>query len=431
MSKIWIIVKSEFWRRVRSKWFIIITLVAPLLLIGIIVLPALFAVLAEGGGGTVRIAVVDETTVLLERLDEIKPDDLQFVRPTEGDEAVRDAVRAGTYDGYLHLPGSLLDAAGEATYYSAAGSGLSLPQRLRNLVDRAVVQQRLALRQAPPDVLEIVNSDVSLRTVKLTDEGEEADSTVANSIVGYIMGFMIYITVLIYGALVMQGVIEEKSSRVVEVMVASVRPFQLLMGKVLGVGAVGLVQMTIWAAIIVALSVGAGSVMTLFLDPSTFDLPADTSQDALLAEADIALPSLTPGLLVWFVLFFLGGYLLFASLYAAVGSAVEQQQDAQALMMPVTLLIILPIMFLFPIIENPNAGYSVALSMVPFFSPILMIVRVAVTDVPFWQVALSYLLLIGGFVGSVWVSSRIYRVGILMYGKKASLKDLVKWVRYA
>ena len=430
MNKIWIIVKSEFWRRVRSKWFIFITLLAPLLLIAFLALPVVVSVLAQNDGST-RIAVVDETGVLLSHLEVAETEDFQFVRPTEPDDAVRDAVRAGTYDGYLHLPAGLLDEAGEATYYSAAGSGLSLPQRLRSLVGKAVVQQRLAQREVPPDVLEIVNSTVSLRTVKLTDEGEEADSTIANSIVGYIMGFMIYITVLIYGALVMQSVIEDKSSRVVEVMMASVRPFQLLMGKVLGIGAVGLVQMTLWGAIIIGLSLGAGAVLSLFLDPSAFDLPADVSQEVLLAKADIALPSVSVGLFVWFVLFFLGGYLLFASLYAAIGSAVEQQQDAQALMLPVTFLIILPIMFLFPIIENPNAGFAVVLSMVPFFSPILMIVRVAVTEVPFWQVALSYALLISGFVGSIWISSRIYRVGILMYGKKASLKDMIKWVRYA
>ena len=430
MSKIWIIVKSEFLRRVRSKWFIFITLLAPLLLIAFMALPVVVAVLAEDEGST-RIAVVDETGVLLSHLEEAETDVFQFVRPTEPDDAVRDAVRDGTYDGFLHLPIGLLAEMGEATYYSSAGRGLSLPPRLRSLVGKAVVQQRLAQREVPPDVLEIVNSDVSLRTVKLTDEGEEADNTIANSIVGYIMGFMIYITVLIYGALVMQSVIEDKSSRVVEVMMASVRPFQLLMGKVLGIGAVGLVQMTLWGAIIVGLSLGAGSVLSLFLDPSAFNLPADASQEVLLAEADIALPSISAGLFVWFVLFFLGGYLLFASLYAAVGSAVEQQQDAQALMLPLTFLIILPILFLFSIIENPNAGFSVVLSMIPFFSPILMIVRVAVTEVPFWQVALSYVLLISGFVASIWVSSRIYRVGILMYGKKASLKDMVKWVRYA
>ena len=179
------------------------------------------------------------------------------------------------------------------------------------------------------------------------------------------------------------------------------------------------------------MSLAAAGVLSLFLDPGDFDLPADTSTEVLLAEANIVLPSISIGLVAWFVLFYIGGYLLFASLYAAIGSVVEQQQDAQALMMPVTFLIVLPIMFLIPIIESPNAGFSVALSMVPFFSPILMIVRVAVTDVPFWQLALSYLLLITGFVGSIWISSRIYRVGILMYGKKASFKDMAKWIRYA
>ena len=160
MSKIWIIVKSEFWRRVRSKWFIFITLLAPLLLISFIVLPAVVAVLAQDESST-RIAVVDETGVLLNRLEEIEPGDFQFVRPVEPDDAVRDAVRAGTYDGYLLLPANLLDEAGEAPSYSVAGSGPSVPPRLRSLVGKAVVQQRLAQREAPPDVLEIVNTDVS------------------------------------------------------------------------------------------------------------------------------------------------------------------------------------------------------------------------------------------------------------------------------
>ncbi len=430
MNKIWIISKSEFWRRVRSKWFIFITLLAPLLMTSFIALPALVTVLAQDND-IIRIVVVDETGVLLGNLEEASTAEIVFVRPMEPVDVLRDSVRSGSYDGFLFLPANLLDGVGEASYYSSEGSGLSLPTRLRSLVGRAVVHERLAQRGVPSDVLEIVGTEVSLRTIKLTDEGEEADSTIANSIVGYIMGLMIYMTVMIYGALVMQGVIEEKSTRVVEVMVSSVRPFQLLMGKVLGVGAVGLVQMSMWATIIIAMSLAAAGVLSLFLDPGDFDLPADTPTEVLLAEANIVLPNISIELVAWFVLFYIGGYLLFASLYAAIGSVVEQQQDAQALMMPVTFLIVLPIMFLIPIIESPNAGFSVALSMVPFFSPILMIVRVAVTDVPFWQLALSYLLLITGFVGSIWISSRIYRVGILMYGKKASFKDMAKWVRYA
>jgi ABC-2 type transport system permease protein len=267
--------------------------------------------------------------------------------------------------------------------------------------------------------------------VKLTDEGEEEDATLAYTIVGYVMGFFIYMSVFIYGAIVMQGVIEEKTSRVVEVVVSSVRPFQLLMGKVLGIGAMGLVQLITWAALIGVGMTFAGTIMALFLNPADLGLSADASQQAMLEAADITIPSVPPGLFIWFILFFLGGYLLYASLYAAIGSAVEQQQDAQTLQLPIALLVIVPILFIGFIVESPNSTLSVAMSLVPFFSPILMIVRVAVTDVAFWQVGLSYLLLIGTFIGSIWISSRIYRIGILMYGKKPSLKDLAKWVRYA
>ena len=301
MNKIWIISKSEFWRRVRSKWFIFITLLAPLLMTSFIALPALVTVLAQDND-IIRIVVVDETGVLLGNLEQASTAEIQFVRPMEPVDVLRDSVRSGSYDGFLFLPANLLDGVGEASYYSSQGSGLSLPTRLRSLVGRAVVHERLAQRGVPSDVLEIVGTEVSLRTIKLTDEGEEADSTIANSIVGYIMGLMIYMTVMIYGALVMQGVIEEKSTRVVEVMVSSVRPFQLLMGKVLGVGAVGLVQMSMWATIIIAMSLVAGGVLALFLDPGDFDLPADAPTEVLLAEANIVLPSISIELVAWFVL---------------------------------------------------------------------------------------------------------------------------------
>ncbi|MFQ5568473.1 MAG: ABC transporter permease [Rhodothermales bacterium] len=430
MHKIWIILKSEFWRRARSKWFILITLLAPLLILAIIGLPVVLAVLASEGSENM-IVVVDETGVLMPHLQHLAEEDLQLAPSEAPIDSVRSAVRAGRYNGYLHFPSGMLQGQETATYYSAEGGGFQLRSRVERLVGKAVTQQRLAERNAPPDVLEIINADVPVRMVKLTEEGEEADSTIANAVVGYVMGFFIYVTVLIYGALVMQGVIEEKASRVVEVMVSSVRPFQLLMGKVLGIGAVGLVQMIVWGGLIVVLSLLAGSVLALFLDPGTLNLPDTASQEAMLGAADFSIPAVSPALFVWFVLFFLGGYLLFSSLYAAVGSAVEQQQDAQALMMPVTLLVIIPILFITFIIESPNSTLAVSLSLIPFFSPILMIVRMAVTEVPFWEVVLSYALLVAGFIGSIWMSSRIYRIGILMYGKKASLKDLARWFRYA
>jgi len=191
------------------------------------------------------------------------------------------------------------------------------------------------------------------------------------------------------------------------------------------------VQMIVWALLIMAGTMGAGFIVALFVNPANLSLPATASQDEILAAANFNPPQLGPEVFIVFVLFFLVGYLLYASLFAAVGSAVEQESDAQGFMLPVMMPIILSITFISPIIEEPNSPLAVWLSMIPFLSPIPMVVRVAVTDVPFWQVGGSFLLLFGAFLGAIWVSSRIYRVGILMYGKKPKLSDLIKWIRYA
>jgi ABC-2 type transport system permease protein len=220
-------------------------------------------------------------------------------------------------------------------------------------------------------------------------------------------------------------------NRVVEVIVSSVRPFQLLMGKVLGIGAMGLVQMTFWAGLIAAGTMGSGAIISLFVDPANMDLPDTATQTEILDAVGFQVPDLGPEVFVFFVIYFLLGYLLFSTLFAGIGSAVEQQQDAQSLMLPIMMPIIISIVFLQAVIEAPNSGLSVALSLIPFTSPIPMVVRVAMIDVPIWQLGLSLLLLTGTFVGAVWVSSRIYRVGILSYGKKPSLKEITKWMRYA
>lgn len=430
MSKIWIILKSEFLRRVLTKWFIISTLLAPIFLVALAVIPGVLAVVASDSERR-TIAVEDQTDVLFPGLLAAAEAQYELVRVEESPESVRAGVESGNYDGYLVLPYGLQNGTGEAVYYSAEGSGLSLRGRIEQLVNRVVEEYRLSVHNVQPEVLQILESDVPIRMVVFTDEGEAADSSVASSVVGYIMGFFIYITIFIYGAFVMQGVIEEKSNRVVEVMISSVRPFDLMMGKVLGIGAMGLVQMALWGLLILAGIAFAGEIISLFIDPSNMNLPAGTSSEEVMAAANIGLPVMSPTIFIWFILYFLGGYLLYASLFAAIGSAVEQQSDAQGLTLPVTMLILIPIIFMSFLIESPNSTLSVVLSLIPFFSPILMVVRVAITDVPLWQTATSYLLLVGTFFGTIWMSSRIYRVGILMYGKKPAIKDLIRWFRYA
>ncbi len=428
-SKIWTVLRSEFARRVRSKWYIVMTLLGPLLLLGILFIPAIIGVVSVTGN--VRtIALVDRTDVLAERLATTDEARFKFLPTRAGLDSLRRAVEAGELDGYLLLPSEFAEGQGEASYYSVEGGGMSLENELRNVLDGVVDAHRLEAADASAEVVAILSSKPDIRLFKLTDEGEQADASAASSILGFIMGFFMYGTILFYGAYVMHGVMEEKQSRVLEIIISSVRPFELLMGKVLGIGAMGLLQMVVWVVILVGLTMSAGGVISLFLDPSDFNLPASAGQEELLGAADFALPAFEPALFIWFLLFFLGGYLLYSSLFAAVGSTVENSQDAQGMMLPLTLLIVIPILFISVVVEAPNSTLSVLLSFVPFFSPILMIVRVAVTSVPFWQVLLSFLLLCGTFVGAVWVSSRIYRIGILMYGKKPTFRELARWFAY-
>ena len=429
MSKIWIILKSEFWRRVRGKAFILSTLLAPIGIIAITLLPAAIGYFA-GENSERTVAVVDRTERLEFALEDAVKDNVTLAFVNAPEDSLRQAVQKGTYDGYLLLPAGVMDASEEATYYSTESGGLTFTNRLEDALEDAVRDTRLAAQEVAPEVMTILNADVDLTARKLTDGGSEEDSSLVYTIIGYILAFSIYFAVFIYGQFVMQGVIEEKSSRVVEVVVSSVKPFELLMGKVLGVGAMGAAQMITWGAIASAGFAFAGPVLAFFA--LSGDGGADTASAGAAAEAvGISVPSVPVSLFVWFVIFFVGGFLLYASLFAAVGSAVEQQQDAQNLLYPVMIPLFLPVLFLALIIEDPNSVLSAALSLVPFFTPIVMPLRLAIADVPLWQSLLSVVLLGGAFTATIWLAARIYRVGIFMYGKRPSLGEIAKWATYS
>ena len=425
-----IVAKNEFLKRVKTRWFVFTTLLGPLALIVFVGIVGWVSVSTIEGGEQI-IAVLDETNVLFDNLYD-EDQQISFVQPNVSEDSVRSSVVMGVYNGYLLLEADIISGEGSATYFSREGGGLTFfSRKLTNLVRQTVRNARLLEQRVPQEVFDILSARVSVDMIKLSETGETTGDTAAFAVIGFIMGFLIYISMLVYGSVVMQGVIEEKTSRIVEIIISSIRPFDLLLGKVLGIGAMGLVQMTFWAILILAGILFSGTLIALFLDPSNLNLPASASQDELLAAANISIPAIDPFVFVWFVLFFLVGYLLYASLFAAIGSSVEQQQDAQSLMLPMMLPIILSILFLQTIVEAPNSTLAIALSMIPLTSPISMVVRFAVTDLPFWEIGLSFLILLGSFFGSIWISARIYRVGILMYGKKASFKDLIKWIRYA
>ena len=430
MQKIWLILQSEFWRRVRSKAFILATLLAPVLLIALMFAPALLGELGEESSER-TVAVVDETGELFDRLQTASEDasGFTFTAVDAPADSLRAAVLAGDYDGYVILSAALLEEEnGEVTYYSTESS-LGGPARFENMLEDAVRGAVLTARDVPPDIQALMERDVDVSSQVLSEEGE-AGSGIVLTVIGFGMAFVIYFAVFIYGQFVMQGVIEEKSNRVVEVVVSSVRPFELLMGKVLGVGAMGLVQMIIWVTLAGAGMTFAGTILSLFITPADLGVPTDVSAQEVMEAAGITMPTIPVDLVVWFLLFFVGGYLLYASLFAAVGSAVEQQQDAQNLMYPVFIPLILPIMFVTFVVESPDSMISLVLSLVPFFSPIIMPLRMTAASVPFWQTLLAFVLLVGGFVFTIWVAARIYRIGIFMYGKTPSLTEVVKWATY-
>ena len=416
-------------KRVKTRWFVFTTLLGPIVLVGFFaVIGFVTASSIENNESTVL--VLDETGRLYSQFDGID-EDITFVDAQGTEEVLRQQVLDGEADGYLVLPEDIVTGDVEARYYTMGGGIGEFASDLRFYLRSAVRTARLEDQNVASEVYDIINARVGLESIRLSEEGEDQGSSAAYAVVGGIMGFLIYITMLIYGSVVMQGVIQEKMNRVVEVIISSVRPFQLLMGKVLGIGAMGLVQMTFWAGLMAGGTMLAGTIVGLTMDTASLQLPETATQAEVLEAAGVNLPDFGPEVFIFFVIYFLLGYLLYATLFAGIGSAVEQQQDAQSLMLPVMMPIIISIVFLTAVIEAPNSTLSVALSLFPFTAPIPMVVRIAMVEVPFWQIAASILLLFGTFIGSVWVSARIYRVGILSYGKKPSLKEMIRWMRYA
>ena len=432
-SALGVIFKSEFIRRFTSKSYILTTLLMPFGLAAFIALITFISLSAMSDGSS-RLAIIDESGQLGASLEALGSDRVTPVLIPSSSEAIamtQDSVRAGVYAGVVVLPDSLIEGKGEALLYTIEGtsgnSGLS--GWIRTHVSDLIIRYRLAEINLGEEVLTIVENRVGVESFKLADVGVADDDSGYFVVLGFLMAFLIYMAILLYGSFVMQAVVEEKSTRIVEIIISSARPFDLLMGKVLGVGMTGLVQMGAWALMLSGIMIYGGTIAALFIDPSTLNLPETATSAEVMAAADIPIPQLDPMIFAAFVLFFLMGYLMYASLFAAVGSAVENVQDAQSLTIPLMLPIILAMAVLTPVIESPDSTLATIMSHFPLTSPIIMMVRISITDIPLWEVGLSLAILLGSFLGAIWFSGRIYRVGVLSYGKKPSLAELIRWAR--
>jgi ABC-2 type transport system permease protein len=423
MSKSWILIKREFLTRVKTKGFIIGTFAAPLLMIAMIILPSIFMQMIPES--ETLITVADLTGRLAPVLKaEVEPS-RKGVKGTSRYHIVEVKVTPSSLDSiklrmngeilraknavFLVIPGDVFQS-NQIELYAQNIGNFQLNETLNGMVTSAVSKVRLSDSGMDSELIKQLSQRVSAKTFKVAEGGVKEESGALAVVLSYILVFILYMTLIFYGTFVMRGVIEDKSSRVIEILLSSAKPYQIMAGKVLGIGAVGLVQVAVWGLSIFLLS----SISAYFA-----------------FMAGLPLPSVSIWTMVAFIGFFLIGYMLYASLYAALGSMGNSEAEVQSLQWPAIAPLIFSIVIMMSIIKDPNGTMAVVLSMIPFFSPMLMFLRISLHAVPLYQVILCLVFCFMTIGFMIWVAGRIFRIGILMYGKRPTFPEVLKWIRYS
>ncbi len=425
-SKLWIVVGREVLARIQKRSFLIMTILMPFIFAGIAFLPMVLAKIGDSGRQTV--VIIDDTGRYAPSFK--SDDDYLFVRADKMNPSYRSDTTE--VDAVLMISSDLATHPNAATIYSRREVPHELSDIVNDVLSGEVKNEKLRQYNIPAldNIIHDVEQRVEATTVRWTDEGEqESNSDIATGL-GMALTFFIYMFVLSYGSMVMQGVMEEKTNRIVELMVSSVRPVDLLLGKIIGIGLVGLLQMLIWGILLCLIMTIAGIAygIPLIASPDIASPAAGTAPE--IAGVIAALSNLPiVEMVLLFALYFIGGYLLYAALLAALGSAVDDMQDSQQLMMPVIGIMLFAFYAGFYAAGNPDGPFAFWTSFIPFTSPIVMMARVPF-GVSWYEELISLALLYASSLGIIWMSAKIYRIGILMYGKKISFKEIIKWIRY-
>ncbi len=455
MKKIFLIIQREYLTRVRKRSFIIMTILGPLLMAATIVVPVY---LATRTNETKSVAVLDDSGIFYQKFKD--SDDIKF-HYLESDigSAKANFIKSGDH-ALLYIPKTEMALPTNALLYSEKSVSINVTSYIRNVMTKQVEDMKLQARLSelqtdkkdPVSVEEILRSiktSVDINTMKIGENGQESKSyTEINMVLGMFAGILIYFFIFMFGSQVMRGVIEEKTSRIVEVIISSVKPFQLMMGKIIGVGLVGLTQFLLWVVLTFGIVTVVTTIMTTKGEKKSTTEQIIQQQKAINPAASKALTEQMgssseemggvmeainsvnfPVMIGAFLFFFLVGYLMYAALFAAIGGAVDSEADTQQFMLPITIPLILSIIMAQYIIRDPDGPISFWFSIFPLTSPVVMMIRIPF-GVPYLQVILSMVLLLLGFLGTTWLAGKIYRTGILMYGKKVSYKELWKWIRY-
>lgn len=428
MNKISLIISREYLTRVRKKSFIIMTFVGPLLFALLIIVPTW---LATRGGDEKVIEVIDESGLFQNVLTD--SDEINYTFTSNDPEVAKQELKNSDTYGLLYIPAIDINDPQGIQFYSTSKPSVGIISNLERSIRQKAETIKLEKSGLTQEVLDNLKVDVNIATISITEQGEQESSSLAATGIGYISSLLIYFFIFFFGAQIMRGIIEEKTSRIIEVMISSVKPFQLMMGKIIGVGAVGLTQFLLWTLLTFTITTVLSSVFGFepqaangMVNGQSTELQAAATQNEFSGIMSAIQSINIPQVLICFLIYFLGGYLLYGSLFAAVGSAVDSEVDSQQFMLPVTLPLIISIVTLGAVLNDPHGPVAFWMSMIPFTAPVVMMMRIPF-GVPWWQLALSISLLIGGFIFTVWFASRIYRVGILMHGTKVNYKVLAKW----
>ena len=439
-SKIGIIIGREFNERVRKKSFIITTLLTPLLMLGMMFAPMLIALYSKGD--LKQIAVVDDSRIIAPTLQSNQ--EVEFVTTPLPIEIAR--TEYSDYFAVLHIGNNIMENHSDVRLYTNGSTSIALEQNITTQIEMVLQNEKLKKHDIEnlPQILADIESNVTLQSYKNSTPGEESlgaesSSSVVATVLAYVLSFMLYMFLLIYGVMVMQSVIEEKNNRVLEVMVSSVRPFEMMMGKILGVACVAVLQIVIWIALIggaayfvipMVLPDEIMTALTMMKEGSVAAaMQGGTEIGMLQAIMMLSNVGYIATIFASLLVFVVGGFLLYAAMYAAVGSSVDSPQDAQQLQTPITIPIIVSLFVMLSVINDPTSELAFWFSMIPLTSPIVMMARIPY-EIPTWEIIVSALILYASFIIVVWGAAKIYRVGILMHGKKPNLKELWRWMKY-
>jgi len=426
MNKIGLIVSREYFTRVKKRSFLITTLLVPIIIIGFYA--AIIAIAVNGGSSDEeKIAIIDQANLFEGKIPEASTTIQLTEVKNETEKSFESKYKDLGYSGYIFIAPFNIDSLPHLSLHSSSSMSITTMMGLEQILNKAIEDKRLKAQGIDPEKYAAISADVDLGNIIETKEGNKSSNAAVAYGVSFACGILIYMMMIIYGTQVMRGVTEEKTNRIAEVMVSSVKPFELMMGKILGIGAVGLTQFAIWIILMFGMQ-----LLIPLLSPDLLNQVQQTAGNdesiSMASKVTMGISSLPLAkIAISFIFYFLGGYLTYASLFAAIGSVVsDDQQEAQQMIFPVMMPIILGFVIMTKAVNDPNSSIAVFGSLFPLTSPIVMMGRITF-DIPAWQWITSIVLLIACFIFLVWLTGKIYRTGILMYGKKPSWKEMIKW----